>query len=153
MKLQTLTILTLAAMAFAGEMKLGKPITVSQPMTPAAVIAQGPALSGKTVQVKGKVTEVCLMMGCWMMLQGEDGQGVRIRVNDGEIVFPKDAPGKTAVAEGTLMKIELTKEQAMARARHEAEEQGRTFDASKVKGGATLYEVRGTGAVIQDAQK
>ena len=40
------------------------------------------------------------MMGCWMMLHDGAGSAVRIKVNDGEIVFPKDSPGREAIAEG-----------------------------------------------------
>jgi hypothetical protein len=77
------------------------------------------------------------------------GKGIRIKVNDGEIVFPKDAIGKMAIAEGKLSKMELTKDQATAEAKHEAEEQGRKFDPKKVKGGSVTYQIDGTGAVIQ----
>jgi hypothetical protein len=88
------------------------------------------------------------MMGCWMRLVAESGKSVRIKVADGEIVFPKDAIGKSAIAEGTLAKLELTREQAVARARHEAEERGQTFRPESVSGPVTIYEIRGTGAVI-----
>jgi hypothetical protein len=103
----------------------------------------------KIVQVKGKVTEVCQMMGCWMQLV-EGGQSIRVKVNDGDIVFPKTSIGKTAVAEGRLRKLELTKDQAVARARHEAEERGTKFDPESVKSGATIYQIQGSGAVISE---
>jgi hypothetical protein len=99
------------------------------------------------VQVRGKVTEVCTMMGCWMQVVDQK-DGMRIKVNDGEIVFPRTAVGKTATAEGILKKLVLSKEQAVARARHEAEEQGRKFDPASVKGGLVIYQVQGTGAVV-----
>jgi len=53
------------------------------------------------------------------------------------------------VAEGKFTKTELTREQAVAQAKEEAEENGRKFDPAKVKGGITLYQIEGTGAVIQ----
>jgi NACalpha-BTF3-like transcription factor len=107
--------------------------------------------AGKTVQVKGKITETCERMGCWMNLADESsGQRVRIKVNDGEIVFPKTAVGKVAVARGKLVKLELTHDQAVAAARHEAEEQNRKFDPNSVKSGATMYQIQGEGAVIFD---
>lgn len=146
-----LAILSLASVAlFAGEKKLGQPLTLKEPMTIAAVTAQQDSLVGKTVQVKGKMTEVCEMMGCWTNLVDETGARIRIKVNDGEIVFPKAHVGKMAVAEGTLKKIVMSKEQAIAAARHEAEEQGRKFDPASVKGGRTIYQIQGTGAVLLD---
>ena len=76
--------------------------------------------------------------------------GITRGVNDGELVFPKEAIGKMAVAEGTFKKIQLTREQAIARAKHEAEETGRKFDPEKVKGPLTIYQIQGTGARILD---
>ncbi len=71
-------------------------------------------------------------------------------MDDGDIVFPKDSAGKTAIAEGKLVKISLTKEQSIAQARHEAEEQGRKFNPDSVKGPSVLYQIQGAGAVLVD---
>src|SRR5579883_882345 len=98
----------------AADLKLGKPLTVKDPMPLATLLAKPADYLGKTVQVKGKITEVCQMMGCWMDLTNDDGQKIRINVHDGDIVFPKDSVGKVAVAEGRFDKLELTKEQAVA---------------------------------------
>jgi len=132
----------------AAEIKLGKPLTLKEPMSLSALLATPADYVGKTVQVKGKVAEVCQMMGCWLDLTSEDGQKVRIKVNDGEIEFPKDSSGKIAVAEGRFDKIELTKEQASARAEEEAKERGKKFDPASVKGPVTIYQIQGTGAVL-----
>jgi hypothetical protein len=141
---------TLTLCSSAAELKLGKPLTLKK-QTPIATLAAAPApLVNKTVQVKGKVTEVCQMMGCWMMLTDSEGNKIRIKVKDGEITFPKDAAGKTAIAEGKLVKIELTAEKAVEQAKHEAQENGRTFDPASVKGPQTIYQIQGTGAVLLD---
>jgi hypothetical protein len=135
--------------AAAAEVRLGKPLTLKEPSTIADVNAKSERLVGKTVQVKGKVTEVCQMMGCWMALVDPVSQSmIRIKVNDGDIVFPKESAGRMALAEGSLVRLQLSKEQMIAGARHEAEEQGRKFDASKITGGGTIYQIQGTGAVI-----
>jgi hypothetical protein len=146
-----LPLLAAAALAGAAELKLGKPLTLKQPTPiPTLISEPGPYL-GKVVQVKGKVTEVCQAMGCWMAIADpESGKTVRVKVNDGEIVFPKDAAGKTAVAEGRFTRIELNREQAVAYLRHEAEENGRKFDAAGVTSGLTIYQLAGQGAVILD---
>jgi hypothetical protein len=142
--------LLLAGVCLA-ETKLGKPLTLKQPMTGGDLMSKPGEYAGKTVQVKGKVTGVCQMMGCWMMIADESaGKAIRIKVEDGEIVIPKDAAGKSAIAEGKLVKIEQTKEQAIEAAKHEAEEQGRKFDPSTVQSGKTSYQIQGTGAVVLD---
>lgn len=139
---------TALSLCCAAETKLGKPLTLTQTTPIAEVNAKANELAGKTVLVKGKVSEVCEMMGCWMQLADESGKSIKIKVKDGEIVFPKESVGKMALAEGKLAKIEMTKEQAIASARHEAEEKGRKFDPSSVKGPVTIYQIAGTGAVI-----
>ena len=147
--MRTITLALLLSAALSAGEKLGKPLTLKEPSSVADVTASAAKLAGKTVQVKGKVTEVCQMMGCWMSLT--DGEkSIRIKVNDGDIVFPKDSIGKTAIAEGLLTRIDLTKDEAAARARHEAEEQGRKFNPASVKGGMTIYQINGTGAVLLD---
>lgn len=142
--------LTAALVCAGAELKLGKPLALKTNVSIEEVNAKPEQYAGKVVQVKGKVTEVCQMAGCWMALADNSGHVIRIKVKDGEIVFPKDAPGKTAIAEGKLIRIGLTKEQAMQRAKHEAEEQGKKFDEASVKGPATIYQIQGTGAVIVD---
>jgi len=147
MRLFLASVLALGLLS-AAEIKLGKPLTAKEPMTLAALLAKPGDYVGKTVQVKGKIAEVCQMMGCWMDLTNDEGQKLRIKVNDGEIEFPKDSAGKMAIAEGQFNKLELTKEEAIARAKEEAEEKGRKFDPAGVKGPMTIYQIQGAGAVI-----
>jgi hypothetical protein len=143
-----LAIMAAATLLGAGEVKLGKPFSLKDPVSIATLLAHPDDYAGKTVQVKGRIAEVCQMMGCWMDLVSNDGQKIRIKVNDGEIVFPKDASGKAAVAEGRFTKIVLTRDQAIAQAEEQAKEAGRKFDPASVKSGMTLYQIQGTGAVI-----
>jgi hypothetical protein len=144
---RTIVSTALLAIPLIADVRLGKPLTLNEPVAVAALMSAPDAQVGKVVQVKGKVTEVCSRMGCWMQLT-DGAQTVRIKVNDGDIVFPKAAVGKTVIAEGTLKKFELTREQAIAQARHQAEEHGGKFDPKTIKGGVTMYQIAGTGAVI-----
>lgn len=149
--IRVLAGLLLASTLIAADLKLGKPLALKQASTVAELTANADSLAGKTVQVKGKVAEVCQMMGCWMAVADAGStRAIRVKVNDGELVFPKEAMGKTVIAEGKLTKTMLTKDQAIAQAKHEAQEQGRKFDAAAVKGAVTTYQIQGTGAVIID---
>jgi hypothetical protein len=133
------------------ESRYGKPLTLEKPVTVGELMSNPAASIGKTVQVKGRITEVCEKMGCWMSLvEPQSTKQVRFKVNDGEMVFPKESIGKTAIAEGKLMKFDLTREQTVARARHEAEEQGRKFDPATIKSGSVVYQIQGEGALIVD---
>jgi hypothetical protein len=143
------TALAAIVLLSAADNKLGAPLTQKEPIPIATLLARSQDYVGKTVQVKGKIVEVCQMMGCWMELSDENGKHVRIKVEDGVIVFPKDSAGKTAIAEGKFTRTELTKEQAIAQAKHEAEEAGKKFDPDSIKSGKTVYQIQGTGALIQ----
>ena len=142
-----ITLLVAAGMSCAATQNLGKPLTLKKPAAIAKVMAKPDKFVGKTVQVKGKVTEVCQMMGCWMDL-ADGGKSIHIKVDDGVIVFPKDSVGKQALAEGKLIKVVLTKEQAIAQAKHAAEEQHRKFDPASVTTGKTIYQIEGTGVQL-----
>ena len=148
----SLLILAVGSTTIWAAAKLGKPLTIDQPSSIEAILKNSETLAGKTVQVQGRITEVCQMMGCWMALvdPSDSTKSIRIKVKDGDIEFPKDAAGKLAIAEGVLTRQELTREQVATKAKHEAEERGRKFDPKKIKGGATYYEIQGTGAVIND---
>jgi hypothetical protein len=136
----------------AGEStRLGRALILSEPRPVRDVVANPEPLVGKAIQVKGKVVEVCQMAGCWMALADlESGAKIlRVKVNDGDIVFPKESVGRVAIAEGMLTRLSLTKQQAVAMAKHEAEEQGRKFNPASVKSGAVIYQLKGAGAVIE----
>ncbi len=138
---------TAVSIPAAAELRLGKPLTIKQPIPIARLLAQPDQYAGKFVQVKGTVKEVCQAMGCWMVLS-DGGKAVRIKVRDGDIVFPKDSVGKSALAEGKFLKLTLNRDQAARRAQHEAEEAGREFDPASITTGVTLYQIQGTGAIV-----
>jgi hypothetical protein len=86
-------------------------------------------------------------MGCWMYLADDQGRKIRIKVNDGEIVFPNDGAGRIATAEGVFTK--MTREQLIEQAQDEAESSKRPFDPASIKSGTVEYQIQGTGAVIK----
>lgn len=133
----------------AGEMKLGAPLALKKQTAISALESKPATFVDKQVQVKGKVVEVCEKAGCWMnLVDPKTNAKVRIKVKDGEIVFPKEAIGKMAVAEGTFVKIDLTKDQLIAQLKHEAEENHKKFDPATVTEGKTIYQIKGAGAVV-----
>jgi len=144
------TLFALAAAAgllCAADAKFGKPLTLREPITVAALMSKPDDFAGKTVQVKGKIAAVCQAMGCWLELVNEDGQHVRLDGHNANLEFPKDCTGKMAVAEGKFVKTMLSREDAIAEAKEYAKDSGKPFDESKVKAGPA-YSIEGTGAVI-----
>lgn len=76
-------------------------------------------------------------------------QSIRVKVNDGEIVFPLEARGKLALIEGIVEKLEISKEELIKAMKHHAEEQGEPFDSTKITEGKTIYRLKGLAAKIQ----
>jgi len=105
---------------------------------------------GHTVQVSGRVTEVCPQPGCSIKLATPDDAEttIDIQFDDEGIAFPPEIMGHDAVVEGVMTKIVLTMEQTIAYLQHEAEVQGLEFDVESVTEPLTRYELKGTGAVI-----
>ena len=88
---------------------------------------------GSDVKVEGMIVEVCARRGCWMEIAGDrQYEKIRIKVDDGVIVFPMEAKGRRATAEGVFTKIEMTMEQTLAYREHHAEEHGEEFDPASV---------------------
>jgi hypothetical protein len=111
------------------------------------ILAAPAAYEGKIVQVSGTVREVCPRRGCWMEVASGDAS-LRVKVTDGEIVFPLSAKGSHAVVEGVLERIELTQEEHRAFKEHEAQERGVPFDPSSVSGPLIRWQLAGLGARI-----
>jgi len=128
----------------------GEPLTGTDTIAISELLGNPEPYLGEVVRVEGLVTAVCEKRGCWMSLAGdEEFQELRIKVDDGVIVFPMEAKGRKAVAEGVFTKIEMTLEQTIAYREHHAQEHGEEFDPSTVTEPMTFFQIRGTGAVIR----
>lgn len=132
------------------EAKYGAGLTLTEKTNISAILDDPESYLDKTVLIEGEITDVCPMMGCWMEIKSDDGEGmIKVKVKDGDMVFPVEAKGKTALVEGKVYKIELTQEKAIEHFEHIAEEKGETFDPSTITGPMTIYQIKGLGAVIR----
>ncbi|HEY5673682.1 MAG TPA: DUF4920 domain-containing protein [Malonomonas sp.] len=103
----------------------------------------------KQVQLKGLIVDVCEKRGCWLYITGDQPfEKIRVKVVDGQIVFPLEARGKQGTVEGVVEKFVLTREEVIKNRQHHAEERGESFDPATVTSGETVYQLRGTGAEI-----
>jgi hypothetical protein len=137
--------------AAAAPVTVGAAVDVAA-ATPIADILATPAdWEGKTVRVEGDVTSVCTFKGCWMDVADAAGHSLRVKVEDGVVVFPADSVGKPAVVQGKVTVEELTRERWIAWHEHLASEGGAPFDASEVgEGPFQLVQIAGSGAAIGD---
>jgi len=140
-----------AAIAVAGSPKnYGKALTLKETTKVSEILAHPEKYNGKKVRVEGAVVEVCKKRGCWITLSSDkEFESIQFKVDDGVIVFPLDAKGKNAVAEGVVSAKTYSVEELIKQGGHKAEEQGTTFDPSTVKGPKTVVRIMGEGAVIK----
>ena len=87
----------------AADTKVGDGVSLEQATKIEAILANPAGFAGKTVRIDGVATAVCAHMGCWMAVAPADnpsGPTIRLKVDDGVIVFPVTAKGKRVSAQG-----------------------------------------------------
>ncbi len=152
-----------AAGGDGGETTYGEGLTIRDAVPISRLIGEPEAFVGQKVRVDGVITGVCKKRGCWIQVTNPDtGEGIRIKVEDGVIVFPYEAMGQPVSAEGIFEAVPLTPEQAAARSAQEQQQASHTHPPGEpcdkglpAKTGCdapvqnnTVYLIRGTGAVI-----
>ena len=151
-KLFTVLIVLLAtSLLFASEgRRYGKKLTIKKVTSIDSILANPQKYDGKRVMVEGTVTDVCQHMGCWInVAPKKGGESIKFKVEDGVIIFPKDSKGKLVKAQGKITVADLSKDDLIAAKKHEAEEAGRTFDASSVIGPKRVATIQGEGAILK----
>jgi hypothetical protein len=135
-------LLMLGVPVLADETKLGAGVTMKE-ATPIPVLVAAPKdYAGKTVRIDGVATAVCTAMGCWMAVAAESdpkGPVVRLKVEDGAIVFPVSARGKKVSAEGVFEAIGERDEHAKEAAGEHAKQDAKA---------SATYQIKATGALI-----
>lgn len=136
------TAMTAAATTTLDE-KFGAGVSLKETTAIADVVRNPEAFVGKTIRIDGTATAVCQHMGCWMAVSESDkadAPTVRLKVDDGVIVFPVSAKGKAVSAQGVFEKVDATdaeaKEAASEHAKHD-------------KKAAATYQLKATGAVVR----
>jgi hypothetical protein len=143
-------VLSAASVAVAGATTYGKPLTVKDVTRVSDILAQPEQYQGKRVKVEGAVVDVYQKRGCWIPAAGDrDFESIRFKVDDGVIVFPMSARGKTALVEGVVSVSTLSVEEQVRQGEHHAQEEGRTFDPKSVTGPRTIVMLKGEGAEIR----
>ena len=144
-----IAVLFLAPAVATEKKAYGEPLTGSDTIMISVLLANSGEFVGQTVRVEGLVTAVCEKRGCWMTLASDkESEELRIKVDDGVIVFPVHARGKHAIAEGIFTRIEMTLEETLSYRAHQAEEQGEEFDPGSVSEPLTYFQIKATGALI-----
>jgi hypothetical protein len=146
-----LCLLLSVSVALAGSpKKYGKALSEKSVTLVSDILTAPQQFDGKRVRVKGAVVDVCQERGCWIKIASDrESENIRFKVEDGVIVFPLDAKGKDAVAEGVVSVRVISVEDQIAQGEKRAKEEGTSFDKSTVKGPRTIVQISGEGAEIQ----
>ncbi len=129
--------------------KYGEDITLKEKTNISDILSNPEVYLDKAVLVEGEILDVCPKLGCWMEIKSDvEGEKIKVKFKDGEIVFPVEAKGKNALVEGKVYKIDLTVDEAVEYYQHQAEERGEEFDPSTVTEVVTIYQIKGIGAEI-----
>jgi hypothetical protein len=141
--------LALAPAARAGQVYGTAPdLAVTTPVS--EILAKPAEFVGKVVKVQGMVVDVCASRGCWLELGGDKAfETIRIKVKDGDIVFPLSARGRKAFAQGKLESISMNESEARRFREHQALEKGVAFDPKSAAGPLTIYQIKPTGVLVE----
>ena len=143
--LVSFSALSLAAHTFGEGADLSQVTKISE------ILATPDNYTNRSVTVEGTIVKVCKKRGCWVELSSDrQFQTFRVKVRDGDMVFPMTAMGKTAFATGKVQAIELNLQRTKQYLAYVAEEQAQPFDPNSVTEGMTLYQLVPTGVTIQD---
>ena len=149
-------VVSMAMAAPAVEEKFGAGVTLKETTKIADVVKNPEAFVGKTIRIDGTATAVCQHMGCWMAVSESDkadAPTVRLKVEDGVIVFPVSAKGKAVSAQGVFEKIAPTdaeaKEAAAEHAKHQAAGAAHAGHGAKPEAASAKYQLKATGAIVK----
>lgn len=140
-----------AATAHAGNLAstYGKGVSAADTTLVSRILATPDQFVGKTVRVEGTVVGVCAHRGCWINIASDhEAETIRIKVQDGQIVFPMELMGERVRAEGVFTANQLDLETTKKVCEHNAKKAGETFDPASVTSCMTLYQISGMGAVL-----
>jgi len=144
-------MLTLSTSTQAKELLFGAPVDEGLKVKISTLLASPEQYIDKTVTVSGMIVGVCEKRGCWMNLASDAKfEKLRIKVKDGDMVFPMSAKGREALATGRFTEIKLDLEHTRNYKQHLAERKGEAFDPASVTEGMSIYQVVPFGVKILD---
>ncbi|MBC8366917.1 DUF4920 domain-containing protein [bacterium] len=140
-----------AAGATAEGQVFGKGVSLEKAVKVSDLLENPDKYVGETIRVEGIAVGVCSHRGCWVELASDkEGDTVRVKVKDGEIVFPPELLGSVLAAEGVWTANKLDLDTTKQLCEHKAKQAGENFDSEKVTECMTLYQISGTGAMVMD---
>lgn len=146
-----LSLLAVGLVLFSKEIRLGEEIKIKENTAISAILNNPEKFIDKKVRIEGKIVSVDKKGGHWVTVKGEkDEQKMTVLLKGHRFHFPDTVVGSFAIFEGTVYKIELTKQQVIKWKKRLAEKNNQKFDPSTVKEGVTLYRLDPSGCIIKE---
>jgi hypothetical protein len=135
----------------AEELTFGEAINESVQVKISTLLAAPENYLNKDVTVTGTIVSVCSHRGCWMELASDARfEKLRIKVRDGDMVFPLHAKGRQALATGKLKAIALNLEQTKKYKTQIAKRRGETLDVASITSPMSIYQLSPIGVKVLD---
>lgn len=129
----------------------GEAVDSSQLVDISRVLERADTYLDKPVTVRGTIISVCEKRGCWMELSSDAKfERLRIKVRDGDMVFPVSAKGSQAIAKGQLHVINLDLSQTKRYLAMLAKRKHEDFEPDSVTEALSIYQLIPTGVKILD---
>lgn len=149
-----ITLTFLASLSFATgakELTFGTAVDESALVKISTIMATPSKFLDKQVTVEGTIVGVCAKRGCWVDLASDARfEKMRIKVNDGDMVFPLTAKGSKALATGYLKAIALDLEQTRKHKAAQAKRLEQAFEPEQITETMNIYQLVPHGVKILD---
>ena len=149
MKFVFLSLLVFSMNSY-GKTTFGK-MNCSKEITPISkLLSDVEQYKNQYVTISGTITNVCKSRGCWMEFASDKKyQILKIKVKDGDMVFPMTARGKKGYACGKLEGHTVSESDRKKMAKHRAEKYGEKLDLNKITGPEAYFQFVPSGVTIE----
>jgi hypothetical protein len=145
------TALIMSTSVFAEVLLFGEAVNEKAKISISTLLSNPDKYVDKEVTISGTIVGVCSSRGCWVDIASDAKfEKLRIKVRDGDIVFPINAKGRQAFATGTLKAIELNLEQTKKYKESLAKRRGETIDLDKITTAMSIYQLSPVGVKVLD---
>lgn len=105
-----------------GQTTYGEKSTTAGAIPASSIASKMKGHDSLAVKIRGTVTGVCQMKGCWLQVDVGEGKTMRVRFKDYAFFVPKNISGKTVVLDG----FAYNSTTSVAQLRHYAQDAGRS---------------------------
>lgn len=137
--------------SYAEDLTFGEPVNEAEIVKISTILKSPAQYLDKPVTIEGTIVGVCAKRGCWVDIASDARfEKLRIKVRDGDMVFPMTAKGSKAISTGMLTEIKLDLAHTRQYKAHLAKRLGEELDVETITEPMSLYQLSPTGVKILD---